>query len=274
MSLKTYLKKAYIEVHLTWEAVLSSIEHLEVTLQHDRENLILVYGGSFNPPHSGHIDVLHSGLRPEVGAQAIIILPCEDYLLRNKMVNDRSNFFLHMQRRAEIWSAIPSIPKDRILVWNNNYFAFKAMVEALIRLTEVDGFKVAFSHMIGPDNLRLHDPLMVLPYIYPRILVTNKARHLQTHFMPDGTPVMWDGFGEWSHLRHIHSSGQHISHMKRLVIENTLINIPFQYFLGRVIRPMLCCGFARGRQMTANLRRGAIIFNFRSPVLRTSTPLA
>lgn len=166
---------AYQEVHLTWEAVLSTVEQIEATLQLDRENLILVYGGSFNPPHRGHIDVLLSGLRPEVKALAIIILPCEDYLLRNKMANNPSDFFLHMHRRADIWDAIPSIPKDRVWVWTSTYFPFKPMTEALIRLTKADGFKLTFSHMIGPDNLHLRDPLMILPYVSPGSLLPTKA---------------------------------------------------------------------------------------------------
>ncbi|KAE9962990.1 hypothetical protein EG327_001737, partial [Venturia inaequalis] len=79
MSLKHYLRMAQKEVHLTGKAELDSVQHLDVNLQYERNNLILVYGGSFNPPHRGHIDVLLSGLRPEVGALAIVVLPCEDY---------------------------------------------------------------------------------------------------------------------------------------------------------------------------------------------------
>ncbi|KAJ9269156.1 hypothetical protein DTO212C5_4839 [Paecilomyces variotii] len=205
MSLRHYLQMAYKEVHLTWDAALSSVGQVEAILQPDHENLILVYGGTFNPPHRGHIDVLLSGLRPEVNALAIVILPCEDYLLRNKMVKSPSDFVLHMQRRADIWEAIPSIPKDRVWVWTSTYFPFKPMIEALIRLTKADGFTLAFAHMIGPDNLRLDDPLMILPYVSPRILVTNKARYVAAQFSPDGVPRVWHGFGEWSRCQYTHS---------------------------------------------------------------------
>lgn len=189
---------AYEEVHMGWDHATETIAMLDCSLKADQENLILVYGGSFNPPHRGHVDVLLAGLRPEVDALAIVVLPCEDYLLRSKMSNAHSEFFLHMQRRSEIWSALPSIPKDRVWVWSSTYFPFILMTEALLRLTKADGYRVAYSQMIGPDNLRLNSPLAVLPYVFPRIFVTNRARHSAHHFTPDGTPVIWHGFGPWT----------------------------------------------------------------------------
>ncbi len=117
------------------------------------------------------------------------------------MSNAPSEFFLHMQRRSEIWDAIPALPKDRVWVWSSTYFPFINMTEALLRLTKADGYRVAYSQMIGPDNLRLENPLAVLPYVFPRIFVTNKARHSAHHFSSDGTPVIWHGFGAWT--RHV-----------------------------------------------------------------------
>lgn len=207
MSLQHYLQMAYKEVHLTSEAELSMMQHLNGTLQSDRENLILVYGGSFNPPHRGHIDVLLSGLRPEIAAVAIVILPSEDFHLRNKVANSHPDFFLHQKRRADIWNAIPSIPRARVWVWTSTWYPFKPFTEALVRSTKADGFNLAFSHLIGPDNLNPRDPLMILPYELPRVLVTNKARQVAAQFLPDGKPAMWNGFGEWSRLMHDYGHG-------------------------------------------------------------------
>jgi hypothetical protein len=199
MSLKHYMRMAYKEARLTSEADLSTVQHLDGTLQSDHENLVLVYGGSFNPPHRGHLDVLLSGLRPEVAAIAIVILPSEDYHLRHKVANTHPAFFLQQKRRADILSAIPSIPKaNKVWVWTNTWYPFKPFTEALVRLTRADGFKLAFSHLIGPDNLSLRDPLAIFPYELPRILVTNKARHVAAQFLPGGKPAIWDGFGDWS----------------------------------------------------------------------------
>ncbi|KZL70045.1 GDP-mannose 4,6-dehydratase [Colletotrichum tofieldiae] len=196
-SLRDYLRRAYEEAHLTSEADLSTIQQLTGVLEPDRENLLLVYGGSFNPPHRGHIDALLSGLRPEVAAIAIVILPSEDFQLRHKMSSQAPGFFLHRKRRADIWGAIRSIPRDRVWVWTSTWYPFKPFMEALVRLTKADGFKLVLSNMIGPDNLKPECPLANPPYELPRILVTNRARHIPTKFGTNGKPFTWAGFGEW-----------------------------------------------------------------------------
>lgn len=208
MSLKTLLLEAYREVHLSWDAILETVRNLNVTLQPGRENLILVYNGTFNPPHKGHVDVLLSGLRPEADAAAVVILPCEDYLLQNKLGNDAKTFKLQLDRRADVLEAIPGIPKDRVWVWRSTYHPFQKMVQALQRIAQAAGLTVAFSHMIGPDNLRLADPLAILPYFAPRLLVTNKARHVPAHFLPSGIPVNWVGFGQWSCNHYSQNDGE------------------------------------------------------------------
>lgn len=199
MSLQHYLQLAYKESRLTSAADLAAFQHLTGTLQRGRENLILVYGGSFNPPHRGHIDVLLSGLAPSVGALGIVVLPSEDFHLRHKVAKSHPEFFLRMERRAEIWAAIvPPHSRDRVWVWASTWYPFKTFTDALVRLTKADGFELAFSHLIGPDNVNPDDPLDILPYRLPRILVSNRGRHVATGFSSDGSPTVWKGFGGWS----------------------------------------------------------------------------
>lgn len=188
---------AYQEVRLTSQADLEACERLEGILQPDRENLILVYGGSFNPPHQGHLHVLLSGLTSEVAAVAIVVLPSEDFHLRHKVANSHPEFFLHMQRRADIWNNIPSIPKSKIWVWTSTWYPFKPFTDTMVRMAEKDGFKLTFSHLIGPDNVNPKNPLSIYPYQLPTVLVTNKARHVASHFDSDGRPTIWEGFGNW-----------------------------------------------------------------------------
>lgn len=198
MSLKHYLELAYKSVRLSSEADLSPLAQLDCTLHANRENLILVYGGSFNPPHRGHLDVLLSGLRPELGAVAIVILPSENFHLRHKLANSYPEFFLHRQRRADLWRAIPSVPKDKIWVWSSTWYPFEGVLKAVTKLAKNDGYQLAFSHLIGPDNVIPNNPLAILPYELPTITITNKARDVPAHFRPDGTPERFDGFGEWT----------------------------------------------------------------------------
>lgn len=145
MSLKQYLQTAYNEIGLTSETHLSALQALTGTLQPNSENLLLVYAGSFNPPHRGHINALLSGLRPEVAALALVILPSEDWHLRNKISKGSPDFFLPQTRRAELWRAVPSIPRDRVWVWTATWYPFKPVTEALLRLTKADGFKLSIA---------------------------------------------------------------------------------------------------------------------------------
>lgn len=208
MSLKDYLQLAYKEVGITSEAEIGAIQPLTGTLQADRENLLLVYGGSFNPPHRGHINALLSGLRPEIAAVAIVVLPSEDWYLRDKVSRSHPGFFLQQKRRADILGAIPSIPKDKVWVWTITWYPFRPFTDALLRLTKADGYKLNIARLIGPDNVNVEDPLNIMPFAFAGALVTNRARHDATHFLPGGKPVSWKGFGEWSRSTPARGDGQ------------------------------------------------------------------
>jgi len=197
MSLKHYLQLAYKEVGLTPSPELHAIQPLIGTLHPNRENLLLVYGGSFNPPHRGHIEVLLSGLHPAISPVAIVILPSEDWHLRSKISTSHPSFFLSQKRRAGLLHAIEAIPRDRVWVWTTTWYPFKPFTEALLRLTKKDGFELSFARLVGPDNLDVEDPCNIMPFAFPGVLVTNRARHVDGHFLEDGKPVVWNGFGEW-----------------------------------------------------------------------------
>lgn len=198
MSLQHYLRKAYEAALLSSDDMTSTVRDITGTLQRDGENLVLVYGGSFNPPHRGHLDILSALLHPKLAALAVVILPSEDFHLRHKMTNSHPGFFLRQKRRADIWEALPQVPRDKVWVWRSTWYPFEPFTEALVRLTRQDGFKLVLSHVIGPDILNTGDPLsMDIPCALPRMLVTNRGRNVSGQFLSDGRPVRWAGFKDW-----------------------------------------------------------------------------
>ncbi|KAK1149555.1 hypothetical protein N8T08_005104 [Aspergillus melleus] len=147
MDKKLYIERSLRAVRLTSPSDLNKIQQLDVNLQTGCENLIVIYGGSFSPPHKGHLDVLLSGLRPELGAAAVLVLPSEDFHLRHKLASSQPNFFLSRARRADLPDAISDIPKTRVWVWSSTWYPLKPFMETVVRLTQADGFEVASTHL-------------------------------------------------------------------------------------------------------------------------------
>ncbi|KAL7931306.1 hypothetical protein V8C35DRAFT_310065 [Trichoderma chlorosporum] len=200
--LKHYLQAAYKEFFANSEVQTDAFQQLTTELHRENDNILLVYSGAFNPPHPGHVEALLSGLKLEtlrLTTVGIVIVPCTDEYVKSKLIDGQPYVFLSEARRADIWDAIPSIPKTTVWVWRGAAEQFKPFTQTLIRSVEADGLTLSIALFCGPDNINLQSPFSKdLFYDFDHIVVTNKARHLSTHFHSNGTPVRWGDSEEWT----------------------------------------------------------------------------
>ena len=123
------------------------------TLRSDCENRILVFPGSFNPPHLGHLALLwHAFLCTDDKTIAAMFLPMgEESLAEKSNVEDRGRSFkLSLHQRTQLlqdevfgrftW-VFPTAPYD---TWE---FMYKVQ-----ELAAADGFKVSFPSLHGGDH--------------------------------------------------------------------------------------------------------------------------
>jgi len=125
-------------------------------LQRDRKNHIILYPGSFNPPHVGHAALLwHAYLNTDASAIAVMIFAQRDDLLVSKdhVTDGKGKAFIlsHYQRR-QLWKddglgrfawVFPAPDNDKLDLF----------VATIKRLTKADGFKISFPTLYGGDHI-------------------------------------------------------------------------------------------------------------------------
>ncbi|KAL8770521.1 MAG: hypothetical protein Q9209_003777 [Squamulea sp. 1 TL-2023] len=126
-------------------------------LDRSRTNVILVYRGSFNPPHRGHLAVLwhaYHQLTQDLNIIAAIIRPSHDDRLRSKYRNLESKpFAIALSDRARLWKEDPHFPP---WAWVFTEFlsdtgGCSALKRKLKALAKKDACRIRFADLCGPD---------------------------------------------------------------------------------------------------------------------------
>lgn len=116
-------------------------------------NHILLYPGSFNPPHRGHQALLEHVLRnagDELCLAAAIIVPIEDDQLAAKNSKDERPFLLSQAKRANLWREA-GIPKDRVWVFEGSDASWRSFRAHLVKSLARDRIDLRFVLLVGPD---------------------------------------------------------------------------------------------------------------------------
>ncbi|OAP64478.1 hypothetical protein AYL99_00450 [Fonsecaea erecta] len=132
-------------------------------LRTDSPNTILMYYGSFNPPHIGHLHLLETVLAYTTDLHVVgtIVWPVPDHRLRNKHPEERGSSqdgpWFSQSQRAQLWRGDPRLPPGVYVVESDMLddcarsdpgVVFDWIVEA----AGYDGYAVQWVDVMGVDR--------------------------------------------------------------------------------------------------------------------------
>lgn len=126
------------------------------TLDLNRTNHILVYRGSFNPPHRGHLAVVEHVLcqcRHYLNIVATLVAPRTDASLEDtvqRKSDGEKRRLLNFEERRCLWASDPNFPETACVVKGYGD-DLECSLRRVKKLAEQDGVKIRFVDIFGPD---------------------------------------------------------------------------------------------------------------------------
>jgi hypothetical protein len=135
------------------------ITHRPPVLTSGRTNRILVYPGSFNPPHLGHQELLRHGFSRNGGDLniiAAIVVPLDDERLASKFRDQPDTRIFTQAQRVRLWK--DHAPSDWYWVYGGNQEGWYTFQNRLAEDIVQDGFDIKFICLCGPDYVEVNRP--------------------------------------------------------------------------------------------------------------------
>jgi cytidyltransferase-like protein len=120
-----------------------------------RVNRILLFPGSFNPPHQGHLNLLKHvfyNAGQDLNIIAAIIINTDDERLKMKMDKRETGIVLSREQRADLWRG-DGIPVDWAWVYDNSEASWAGFRTKLVNELKRDGIDLKFVLLFGPDAI-------------------------------------------------------------------------------------------------------------------------
>lgn len=116
-------------------------------------NRILLFPGSFNPPHKGHAELLRyvfEHARDELNIVACIIIMTNEERLEEKTSEEANPLILTRNQRISLWRGA-GIPLTRTWIYNKSQAEWAQFRSRLTRNIKRDQIDVKFIILTGPD---------------------------------------------------------------------------------------------------------------------------
>ncbi|KAL8988115.1 MAG: hypothetical protein Q9169_008610 [Polycauliona sp. 2 TL-2023] len=171
--------------------------HTSPILHSGRCNRILMYPGSFNPPHHGHLELLQHAFGDcgsDLNVIAAIIVPLNDNSLERKTRNERNAKVFTKAERVRLWQDM--VPSDWYWVYDRDTKKWSEFRKTLVADAGKDGFEIDFMVLVGSDYVT-RDAAPTGAWSCKNFIVSDISRPAD-FFSPDLTaPLDVKGYKPW-----------------------------------------------------------------------------
>lgn len=126
-------------------------------LRSDRQNRVLLYPGSFNPPHIGHLALVKHVFENcrDINVIAAFIVPLDDHRVERKCSKLGQSLVLTKNQRVQLWRGYTTSPW--YTVYGRREWEWDLFRKSLEKATAQDGYWLKFVVLYGPDLISLHE---------------------------------------------------------------------------------------------------------------------
>ncbi|ORY15413.1 hypothetical protein BCR34DRAFT_585064 [Clohesyomyces aquaticus] len=191
------------------------------TLRRYQTNHILIFSGSFNPPHYGHQQTLtHAFLRlkGELNLVAAIVYLGEDKQIATKMQSAENPVTIPKQIRLQMWNSAP-IEGGWHWVWADTWSEFRTFSKDLIAMTKKAGYTINFVNLFGPDHLWSSEILEVKERNSSKVIIC--GHHSRAHISrKDGSLMPVTNYSPWKEFQSAKDFVTSLSHARGSISES------------------------------------------------------